>query len=131
MTVINAFAAAAEGAGASQADSFEVALNSVVQVMKSRVDSNLTINLTDTDDLADIKTQVTTDVVSVANVDTNAFGAMADDTTTAIMNVNVKINEVTDIGTVVAKNVFSTAQVLNIQIKNGVAGSCSSRNWHN
>jgi VCBS repeat-containing protein len=126
MTVINAFAAAAEGAGASQADSFEVALNSVVQVMKSRVGSNLTINLTDTDDLADIKTQVTTDVVSVANVDTDAFGAMADDTTTAIMNVNVKINEVTDIGTVVAKNVFSTAQVLNIQIKNGVSAEVAA-----
>jgi VCBS repeat-containing protein len=126
MTVINAFAAAAEGAGASQADSFEVALDSVVQVMKLRVGSNLTINLTDTEDLADIKTQVTTGVASVANVDAIAFGAMADDTTTAIMNVNVKINAVTDIGTVVAKNIFSTAQVLNVQVKNGVAAEVTA-----
>ncbi|MDT2048907.1 MAG: hypothetical protein RMX55_00705, partial [Planktomarina sp.] len=74
MTVINAFAAAAEGAGASQADSFEVALDSVVAVMKLRVGSNLTINLTDTEDLADIKTQVTTGVASVANVNAIAFG---------------------------------------------------------
>ena len=126
MTVINAFAAAAEGAGASQADSFEVALDSVVQVMKLRVESNLTINLTDTEDLADIKTQVTTGVASVANVNTIAFGAMADDTTTAIMNVNVKINAVTDIGTVVAKNIFSTAQVLNVQVKNGVSAEVTA-----
>ena len=126
MTVINAFAAAAEGAGASQADSFEVALDSVVAVMKLRVGSNLTINLTDTEDLSDIKAQVTTGVASVANVNAIAFGAMADDTTTAIMNVNVKINTVTDIGTVVAKNIFSTAQVLNGQVKNGVAAEVTA-----
>ena len=126
MSVINAFAAAAEGSGASQADSFELALNSVVEVMKVRVAASLPINLTDVTDIAAIQTQVVADVVAVSNANQGAFSAMVDDTATAIINVNVKINDVTDIGSAAAKNVFSTAQVLNVQVKNAVAAEVTA-----
>ena len=46
---------------------------------------------------------------------------MADNTTVAILNVNEKIGDITDIGSASAKNVFSTVQVLTDQVKNGVA----------
>ena len=36
MSVVNAFAGAAEGAGASEAEAFEAALNSVVEVVKTK-----------------------------------------------------------------------------------------------
>ena len=65
MTVVNAFAAAVEGSGASQADSFTMALNSVVEVMKVNVIENTTINFADQADLDLIKTQILQDVTSV------------------------------------------------------------------
>ena len=125
MTVVNAFAAAVEGSGASQADSFTTALNSVVEVMKVNVIENTTINFADQADLDLIKTQILQDVTSVSNADVTSLNNMVDSTTTAILNVNGKINLVTDIGSDSAKNIFSTVQVLTAQVKNGVAAEAA------
>ena len=125
MTVVNAFAAAVEGSGASQADSFTTALNSVVEVMKVNVIENTTINFADQADLNLIKTQILQDVTSVSNADVTALNNMVESTTTAIFNVNGKINLVTDIGSDSAKNIFSTVQVLTAQVKNGVAAEAA------
>ena len=126
MSVVNAFAAGLEGSGASQADSFTTALKSVVEVIKVNITANTTIDLANETDLTTIKTQILQDVTSVANANVTAFNDMADSTTTAIFNVNGKINKVTDIGSPSARNVFSTAQVLNGQIKNGVAAEATA-----
>ena len=126
MSVINAFAAAVEGSGASQSDSFKTALGSVVEVIKVNAAANTTIDLANNADLNLIKTQVLQDVTSVVNANVTAFNDMADSTTTAIFNVNAKIKNVTDIGSASAKNVFSTAQVLTVQVKDGVAAEVTA-----
>ena len=126
MSVVNAFAAAVEGSGASKVDSFNIALNSVVEVMKVNVTDNATINFADQADLNLIKTQILQDVTNVSNADLVALNNMVDSTTTAILNVNGKIDLVTDIGSAAAKNVFSTVQVLTVQVKNGVAAEVAA-----
>ena len=126
MSVVNTFAAAVEGSGASKIDSFNTALNSVVEVMKVNVTDNTTINFADQADLNLIKTQILQDVTNVSNADLVALNSMVDSTTTAILNVNGKIDLVTDIGSASAKNVFSTVQVLTVQVKNGVAAEVTA-----
>jgi VCBS repeat-containing protein len=126
MSVVNAFSASAEGAGASQADAFNAALKAVVEVVKSKAEklndvtasaADKTLDLTHTADLLLIKTQVTTEVATVAGVNQTAFTAMANDTTTAVGNINNKIATVTDLNSDISKNIFSTAQVLSDQAK--------------
>ena len=126
MSVVNAFAAAVEGAGGSKVDSFNAALNSVVEVMKVNVTDNTTINFADQADLNLIRTQILQDATNVSNADLVALNNMVDSTTTAILNVNGKIDLVTDIGSASAKNIFSTAQVLTVQVKNGVAAEVTA-----
>ncbi len=127
MSVVNSFAAAVEGSGASQADSFNTAFNSVVKVIELNAAENTTINFSDPADLDLIKTQILEDVSNVSNADVVAFTNMADSTSTAIANVNGKISLVTDIGSSSAKNVFSTVQVLIQQVKNGVVAEVAQQ----
>ena len=126
MSVVNAFAGAAEGAGASEADAFEAALNSVVEVVKVKAtnltDANAsaadkTLDLTSDADLARVKAEVVSKVAAETRADTTAFNALADNTTSAVKNVNAKIANVTDISSDAAKNTFSTTQVLADQTK--------------
>jgi len=126
ISVVNAFAAAFEGSGASKVDSFNAALNSVVEVIKVNATDNTTINFADQSDLNLIKTQILQDVTNVSSANLVALNNMVDSTTTAILNVNGKIDLVTDIGSASAKNVFSTAQVLTVQVKNGVAAEVAA-----
>ena len=76
MSVVNAFAAAVEGSGASKVDSFNTALNSVVEVMKVNVTDNTTINFADQADLNLIKTQILQDVTNVSNADLVALNSI-------------------------------------------------------
>ena len=125
ISAVTAFAAAVEGSGASQADSFNTALNSIVKVMEVNVDENTTLNFSDTNDLNSIKSQILQDATNIPDADITALNNMADSTTVAILNVNEKIGDITDIGSASAKNVFSTVQVLTDQVKNGVADESS------
>ena len=126
MSVVNAFAAAAEGAGASQSDAFEAALRSVAEVVKTKAanltdesasDADKTLDLSNATDLALIQTEITTAVATVTGVDAAAFGRVANDTATAVQNVNTKIEAVTDLNSDASKNAFSTTQVLADQVK--------------
>ena len=92
MSVVTAFASAAEGAGATEAAAYTAALNSIVEVVKTKAASSETLDLTNTADLALIKTQAKTEVASTSGVNTTAFDALADDTATAVENVNTKID---------------------------------------
>ena len=135
VNVVTAFAASAEGAGASEVDAFKAALNSVVEVVKTKV-ANLTdvnasvadksLDLTNTADLSLIKTQVTTEISTAAGVNTIAFNALANDTVTAVENVNVKIETATDLTSDVSKNIFSTTQVLADQVKAAASAEVNS-----
>ena len=89
MSVVNSFAAAAEGAGASKTDAFKASMKSFVEVIKTKATSNdKTIDLTDSTDLGLIKNQIATEVASVSGVNTTAFNSLSTNTTTAIKNVN-------------------------------------------
>ena len=96
MSVVNSFAAAAEGAGASKTDAFKASMKSFVEVIKTKATSNdKTIDLTNSTDLDLIKAKLQ-QVTTVSGVNTTAFNTLASDTTTAIKNVNDKIKTVTD-----------------------------------
>ena len=127
MSVVNSFAAAAEGAGASKTDAFKASMKSFVEVIKTKATSNdKTIDLTNSTDLDLIKNKVATEVTTVSGVNTTAFNTLASDTTTAIKNVNDKIKPVTDLSSDSSKNVFATTQVLKDQIKTAVTTEVSS-----
>ena len=135
MTVVNAFSASAEGAGANPVEAFNAALKAVVTVVKSKAEkltdatasaADKTLDLTQTNDLLLIKTQVTTEVASVAGVNQTAFTAMANDTVTAVGHVNSKIATVTELNSDVSKNIFSTSQVLSDQAKTAAEAEVAS-----
>jgi VCBS repeat-containing protein len=119
---------AAEGAGATEAAAYTAALNSIVEVVKTKAASSEALDLTSTADLALIKTQVKTEVASTAGVNTTAFNALADDTATAVENVNTKIDSITDtdLTSDASKSIFSTTQVLADQVKTAAAAEVSS-----
>jgi hypothetical protein len=125
-TAISSFASATEGAGADAADAFNTALNSVVEVVKTKAakakDTNAsaaekTLDFTTSNDLDLIKTQVTTKATSLKGLDATTLNALADDTTAAVKNVNAKIKAVTNLNSEATKDIFSTTQVLRDQIK--------------
>ena len=126
MSVVNAFASAAEGAGATEAAAYTAALNSIVEVVKTKAATSGSLDLTNTADLALIKTQAKTEMASTSGVNTTAFDALADDTATAIKNVNDKIATVSDLTSDASKNIFSTTQVLADQVKTAAAAEASS-----
>ena len=132
MTAVSSFASAAEGAGASEAGGFKAALTSVVDVVKVKAekldDSTATaaeksLDFTKTADLNLIKAKVADEAQKVATAEGSsgfnkaALTALVDDTTTSIQNVNNQIKNVTDLKSDATKNVFSTLQVLNEQVK--------------
>ena len=117
MSVVNAFASAAEGAGATEAAAYTAALNSIVEVVKTKAASNDTLDLTNTADLALIKTQAKTEMASTSGVNTTAFDALADDTATAVENVNTKIATVSDLTSDASKNISLQLKFLPIRLK--------------
>jgi hypothetical protein len=121
MSVITAFSASAEGAGASQTNAFKAALKAVVEVVKTKAtESNSTnrkLDLTMSADLDLIKTQVTAEVANMGEVDQSAFAVMADDTRDAVMHVNDKIKGVISLTSNEAKKVFATTRLLAVQVK--------------
>ena len=93
ITVVQAFAAAAEGAGASEAAAFEAALGSVTDIVKLKVSkigndtatlAEQRLDLTGTDDLMLISKQFSSNVVNISNIDNIALNAISEDTVTAI-----------------------------------------------
>ena len=128
MSVVNAFASAAEGAGATEEVAFTAALNSLVEVVKTKAAASGSLDLTDTADLALIKDQAKTDMATTAGVNTTAFNALADDIATAVENVNAKIEAITDtdLTSDASKNIFSTAQVLADQVKTAAEAEVNS-----
>ncbi|WP_347837945.1 putative Ig domain-containing protein, partial [uncultured Planktomarina sp.] len=135
MSVVKAFSSAAEGAGANEADAFASALNSLVEVVKAKAEkltdtnasaADKSLDLSNTADLALIKNQAKIEMLTTTGVDATAFDAVADDTTSAITNVNAKIEAVLDLTSDATKNAFSTTQVLANQVKTAATAEVSS-----
>ena len=126
MTAVTSFASAAEGAGAGASDAFTAALGSVVDVVKTKAEkiddpnaaaADKEIDFTNAADLVLIKTEATSKAAALDGIDAATMNALADDTTDAIKNVNDKIATVTDLDADATKNIFSTMQVLQDQVK--------------
>jgi hypothetical protein len=123
MTVVTAFASAAEGAGGGGTASFAAAMKAVVDVVKTKASklddagasaADKTLDLTSTADLARIQSNAETEMATVAGVNTTAFNSLAADTATAVKNVNAKIDAITDtdLSSDASKNIFTISQVL-------------------
>ena len=123
MTALSSFASAAEGADAS--DAFNTALISVVDVLGKAAkmsDTNLTVedkrlNFKDFR-FEPIKSTVKENAAKLNGIDEATINLLVNDTTDAIKNVNDKIASVTDLTSETTKNIFSTSQVLQDQVKN-------------
>ena len=73
MATVNSFAAAAEGSGVvAEGKAFDLALNSVVQVLKEKVDTDTVLSFST--DLDDIKAKMTTDFGTFATKDVCCLG---------------------------------------------------------
>ena len=112
-------------------EAFNAALKAVVEVVQSKAEkftdsavsaADKSLDLTHTADLLLIKTQVTTEVESVAGIHQTAFTAMANETATAVGHVDNKIATLTELNSDTSQNMFSTAPPLNHfnQISSGV-----------
>ena len=133
MTAVSSFASAAEGAGASEKGAFTAALNSVVDVVKVKAEkikdpnaaaADKKIDFTKAADLDLIKAKVADEAEKIVTSEgTTGFSkaaltSLVNDTATSIKNVNDQIGAVTDLTSDASKNVFSTLQVLQDQVKN-------------
>ena len=125
MSVVDSFAGAAEGSGATEFEAFETALNSVAEVVKSKASKlnetsvsavEKTLDLTSANDLALVKDKVTLNIAEKESVNMTAFNAIVDDTVTAVKHVTDKIASVNNISSNAAKDIFSVTQVLVDQV---------------
>ena len=71
LSVVNAFAAAAEGSGVGAADAFEAAIKSVAEEIKVQAATNSTLDLSDQAQLAEIKLNIEAKVDTLALTDTS------------------------------------------------------------
>ena len=140
IAVVTAFANAAEGSGATEADAYQAALDSLVDVISSKTskltDANATeeekiLDLTSTTDLGLLKDVFADNVSSDTNVDMTVLNAVIEDTVSATKNVNDKIATVSELDSDATKGTFSLTNVLADQVKSAaenesdIAGSGS------
>ena len=126
MSVAGAFAAAAEGSGATEADAFDAAFESIVEVVRSKasqlddqsaLDSEKRLDFSSATDLALLSSEVATLVSENTDADITAFAALATDTASAVANVVASIDDVATLSSEDAANIFSLTQVLTDQVK--------------
>lgn len=134
-TAIKSFASASEGAGASEKDSFEAALKSVVDVVKTKAGNlgnssasaaDKKLDFTKSEDLNLIKVKAVAEVASKSGVNVTAFGNLIEDATTSIKNVNDIINGITDLSSDTTKDIFATSTALSKQIKSAIGSEAIS-----
>ena len=134
MNAVKSFAAAAEGAGASPEKSFSMALASVVDVIKDKAALlenpnasiiDKTIDFTLQSDLLLIQDKAVEKVDLITGIEASglaAFTEIVGNTSAAIRNVNILIDEITnaDLLNSATINTFGTSQVLVSQVKAAV-----------
>ena len=122
LSVVNAFAAAAEGSGVGAADAFEAAIKSVAEEIKVQAATNSTLDLSDQAQLAEIKLNIEAKVDTLALTDTSIrtteFAATMSETVKATGLVNAKIQEITDtdLSSSATQSILATTQVLKAQV---------------
>ena len=124
MTVVNTFAAAIEGTGASEADALTAAFGSVTSVLSDKI-ANLSDNtksaaekVLDFDvasDITAVTTKLTADIASVAGSSKLAFDSLASTVEASIANVVKAIDDISDINE--TQSAFQTIALVSEQVK--------------
>jgi hypothetical protein len=131
MATVNSFAAAAEGSGVvAEGKAFDLALNSVVQVLKEKVDTDAVLSFST--DLDDIKVKMKADFGTYASnnsalgLNPGQFDSVANSVETAVGHVVQKIDTIqyanVKVGTTTAEDIsdiFSVVKVLATQVGDG------------
>ena len=128
MATVNSFAAAAEESGVVvEGKAFDLALSSVVKVLKEKVDVDSDAVLSFSTDLDEIKEKMMEDVgkystdTSGVTVEPGKFGLLSDSVELAVSNVVTKIDTI-QYGTTTAEDIsdiFSVVNVLTTKVKDG------------
>jgi hypothetical protein len=126
MTVVNTFAAAVEGSGASEADAFATAFGSVTSVLTAKIAASAVLDFDVAADIALVTTQLSADISKVENANKAVFDGMAT-LEASIANVVSIIDSVTDIED--TADAFQTIGLLTDQVK--VAAAAESVNLTN
>ncbi len=124
LSVVNSFAATAQGSGVSEAAAFSAALMSVAEVIKTEANKAtvVTLDLSDATALAAIETKIVSKVnvlaASDATIKNNEFAATMAETVKAAVVVNTKIQTITDtdLTSSATKDILSISQVLKNQV---------------
>ena len=124
LSVVNSFAATAQGSGVSEAAAFSAALMSVAEVIKTEANKAtvVTLDLSDATALAAIETKIVSKVnvlaASDATIKNNEFAATMAETVKAAVVVNTKIQTITDtnLKSTATQEILSISQVLKNQV---------------
>ena len=124
LSVVNSFAATAQGSGVSEAAAFSAALMSVAEVIKTEANKAtvVTLDLSDATALGAIETKIVSKVnvlaASDATIKNNEFAATMAETVKAAVVVNTKIQTITDtdLTSSATKDILSISQVLKNQV---------------
>lgn len=128
MTTITAVSSAVEGAGASSAAAFAVALETVVEVVKEKaavVKENPAavvevLDLSKTEEIAAVTQKVSAKIEEQGIATKEDFETVKADLNVAVTNVNTKIDEVTDLTSEDSMAAFAVATELKEQVKAAV-----------
>ena len=128
MTTITAVSSAVEGAGASSAAAFAVALETVVEVVKEKaavVKENPAavvevLDFSKTEEIAAVTEKVSAKIEEQGIATKEDFETVKADLNVAVTNVNTKINEVTDLKSEDSMAAFAVATELKEQVKAAV-----------
>ena len=126
MTVVNTFAAAIEGSGASEAVAFTTAFGSVTSVLTAKIAASAVLDFDVAADITAVTTQLTADISKIADFNKAAFDSMTT-LEASIANVVSIIDSVTDMND--TANAFQTIGLLTDQVK--LAAENSSLNLEN
>ena len=114
MTVVNTFAAAVEGSGASEADAFATAFGSVTSVLTAKIAASEVLDFDVAADITAVTTQLSADISKIANANKAVFDGMTT-LEASIANVVSIIDSVTDIEN--TADAFQTIGLLTDQVK--------------
>ena len=114
MTVVNTFAAAVEGSGASEADAFATAFGSVTSVLTAKIAASQVLDFDVAADITLVTTQLSADISKIANANKAVFDGMTT-LEASIANVVSIIDSVTDIED--TADAFQTIGLLTDQVE--------------
>ena len=128
MTTVTAVSSAIEGAGADKASAFSVALETVVEVVKEKaevVKENPEavvekLDFSKTEEIAAVTEKVSAKIEEKGIASKEDFEAVKEDLGAAVVNVNAKIEEVTDLASEESMAAFAVATELKDQVKAAV-----------